>query len=92
MVQSALASAAEALPPPAVSVPSGIKQTQQRGRGRLQFGQAIGRVEDAEADEDAAAAESTNRILIKKKGENKDVTKRSLNPLAYGRTQSEVIP
>ena len=55
MVQSALASAAEALPPPAVRVPRGIRHTQQRGSGRLQFGQAIGRVEDAEADDEAAA-------------------------------------
>jgi hypothetical protein len=55
MVQSALASAAEALPPPAVRVPRGIKQTQQRGSGRLQFGHAIGRADDVDADEDAAA-------------------------------------
>ncbi len=61
MVQSALASAAEALPPPAVSVPRGIKQTQQRGSGRLQFGQAIGRVEDAEADEEAAESQDARQ-------------------------------
>jgi hypothetical protein len=61
MVQSALGSTAEALPPPAVGVPKGIRHTQQRGSGRLQFGQAIGRVEDAEADKEAAACMSINK-------------------------------
>ncbi len=54
IAQSALASTAEALPPPAVSEPRDSRQTLHRGSGRLQFGQAIGRVEGAEADEEAA--------------------------------------
>jgi hypothetical protein len=36
-------------------VPSGSRHTLQRGSGRLQFGQAIGRVEGADADEEAAS-------------------------------------
>ena len=56
MVQSALGSTVDAPPPPAVGVPRGSRHTQQRGSGRLQFGQAIGRVEDAEADKEAATS------------------------------------
>jgi hypothetical protein len=53
MVQSEQASTADALPPPAVSVPRGIRHTQQRGSGRLQLGHAIGRADEADEDDDA---------------------------------------